>query len=353
MAKTFTLEGEIGWAVGTWDVKNILDQAGGEDIIVNFASPGGSVFTGLKIFNLFKAYEGNVDFHLTGEAASMGSYIPLAGRKITAEPNVVYMIHNARTFTGGDHNELRKVAKIIEGLSKLVGKEYVKRTGKAESEITTMMDEETYLFGHEAVDAGFIDEIVGEADSDPDAQSIHTALAKEAFEACMSKLKSEKTDDYEQVAALIGFNGAAGSPPEPVKAPAKSGETKKEKVTMDLNELKSKHPGVYAEAVQDGRAEERDRVSAFLVAGEASGDMKTAITAITDGSKMTATLQTTFLMAAAGRKNIDERTGDDKDAGAALENADIETDTDAKDIEASQALLKQAAETCGVEMEVK
>lgn len=329
--KEFTIEGEIGWEVGTWDVKRILSQANGEDILVNFSSPGGSVFTGLKIFNLFKRYSGNVDFHLIGVAASMGSYIPLAGRRITAEPNAVFMIHNARSFAGGDHNDLRKTANIIEGLSGILRDEYVKSTGKSKTEITSMMDEETYFFGSDMVSSGFVDEIIGDEQVDPDAKAACIAVAKESFEACMEKLKNEKSDDYEKAAAMLAEHKekVADAPQPDTKIPAADSRGNKKKETaMDLSTLKAQHPDVHAAAVQEGVNSERDRVSAHLTMGEASGDMKTACSAIKDGSEMTATLQATYMAAGMNRKDTENRDADDATAAAAADAAAADDNTD-------------------------
>lgn len=77
---------------------------------------------------------------------------------------------------------------------------------------------------------------------------------------------------------------------------------------MDLATLRAEHPDVYTAAI----AQERDRVNAFLVAGEASGDMKTALEAIRSDTEMTVTLNTTFMMAAANRGDLDKRADDDK-----------------------------------------
>ena len=60
---------------------------------------------------------------------------------------------------------------------------------------------------------------------------------------------------------------------------------------MDLKQLQAQHPETFAAAVQQGTTEERDRVSAHLMMGESSGDMKTASASIKDGSGMTATIQ--------------------------------------------------------------
>lgn len=86
---------------------------------------------------------------------------------------------------------------------------------------------------------------------------------------------------------------------------------------MDLNELKASHPDVYAAAVAEGTTAERDRVTAHLTLGEASGAMKTAVAAVTDGSGMTATLQAQYMAAGMNRGDLDAAGDDDAAAAAA------------------------------------
>lgn len=94
---------------------------------------------------------------------------------------------------------------------------------------------------------------------------------------------------------------------------------------MDLNELKAQHPAVYEAAVKVGIDQERDRVSAHLTMGEASGDMKTALEACADGSEMTAKIQATYMAAGMARKDVESRQADEANAGAG-DNAQAEED---------------------------
>ena len=85
---------------------------------------------------------------------------------------------------------------------------------------------------------------------------------------------------------------------------------------MDLKQLQAQHPETFAAAVQQGTTEERDRVSAHLMMGESSGDMKTASASIKDGSGMTATLQATYMTAGMNRSDVAGRQEDDLSANA-------------------------------------
>lgn len=133
------------------------------------------------------------------------------------------------------------------------------------------------------------------------------------------------------------IDGMAGSPLKAVQNPAAaSRETTQEQggKIMDLGKLKAEHPDVYAAAVQQGVTQERDRVSAHLVMGEASGDMKTACSSIKDGSGMTATLQSTYMAAGMNRQDTNNRSDDDASASSAADGADSDDNLDAKATEA-------------------
>jgi hypothetical protein len=88
---------------------------------------------------------------------------------------------------------------------------------------------------------------------------------------------------------------------------------KKEVRSMDLQKLKTEYPAVYDAAVAVGRDTERDRVCAHLKMGAESGDMETAVTAITDGSDMTMTLTATYMSAARNKALTDARVEDNQE----------------------------------------
>jgi hypothetical protein len=121
---------------------------------------------------------------------------------------------------------------------------------------------------------------------------------------------------------------------------------------MDLKTLKAEHGDLYAAVMAEGVAlgitQNQDRVSAHLTMGTASGDMATAISAINDGTEMTAAMQSVYMAAGMRKAEISARESDDNDAGdigalTPVEQADI-------DAKASAGILSLAAEQCGVEL---
>lgn len=192
------IKGEIGWDVTADSVNKQLEKAKGSKVILEVASPGGSVFDGVEIFNSIRNYEGETEARIVGIAASMGSYIPLAADKVLAEDNAAYMIHNVSSMAFGDADDLKEEADLIENLNELLAQEYVNKTGKTEKEILTLMDETTWLFGDEIKKEGFVDEMIVHDEKDAKASfNKEKALAdyKEQVENVLKKM-SEKKDSF-------------------------------------------------------------------------------------------------------------------------------------------------------------
>jgi ClpP class serine protease len=112
---------------------------------------------------------------------------------------------------------------------------------------------------------------------------------------------------------------------------ASSGNDNPETLNMDLNQLKTEHPAVYAEAVAVGQNGERDRVSAHVTMGEACGDMSIALKAIKEGADMSATLQAEYM--AAGMNKADKTKAGEDDAASAAAAAGGDPQAGAESIE--------------------
>lgn len=206
------IDGIIGIHNNGRMLRDKLKEADGKDIKIEISSPGGFVYDGFEMYNIIKNYSGNVHMHIMGLAASMASYIALAGDKITAESNSVFMIHNAWTIGMGDHNELRKMSDEIEQLSLLMARTYSRRTGKKLSEIKELMNAETFFFGKDIKKNGFVDEVL------PDKKNNGTkkeslAMASLYINDCYDQVrKSESTkEDLEKAAALYATVGTYDS----------------------------------------------------------------------------------------------------------------------------------------------
>tara|TARA_R110002073_G_scaffold324027_1_gene501734 strand:- start:11237 stop:12283 length:1047 start_codon:yes stop_codon:yes gene_type:complete len=329
------IDGEIGWDINARDFKTELNLGNG-DVTIEISSPGGSVYQGVEIFNAIKSYDkGKVTTVITSIAASMGSYIALAGDNVKAYDNAVYMIHNASVFSMGDARALRKSAMIVESLSNLLAKEYILKTGKSVEEIAKMMDDETYLFGSEILDNGFVDEIIS-SEKEIDSSSA-TALASESVKACMSSYKDHfEKEDTAQVAAILKQFETDG---EKVTIPtAQSDKIAKSKKENSMTEYTKQNfealEQANAKALEDGisgaTALERKRVSGIM-ALQGSSDVK--MKAIEDGSEIGTTA--IALNAAFATVVAKEKTDFEKAANELNGNVNATAVTDALSAEAA------------------
>ena len=142
-------------------VRGFLDEAAGEDVVVNINSGGGDLYSGVNIHDMLQAYGGNVEVHVCGIAASAASVIAMAG-KCLMSPASVMMIHNTTCEDYGDRREKVNTAGVLGVHDRAIASLYAQKTGRDISEIARMMDKETYLDAQTALEYGFIDGILTE-----------------------------------------------------------------------------------------------------------------------------------------------------------------------------------------------
>lgn len=258
MKNKIVLDGIVGWDITAQSVREQLEGMTGE-VTVEISSPGGSIFEGVTIFNLLRDYEGEVTTIITGIAASMASYIALAGKTIKAYDNAVYMIHNAWTVSYGDHRDLRKDADILDGLTNMLSKKYAEATGLDNEAVRLMMDEESYFYGSEIVENGFATEIVPTEGEDDKTALV--ALAKSEFDTCTSKVsKLDKAEEKDKLVALFGSQpkGTKSMKQSENNLSSKKGETM-DLSTVTLEALNEGNPNLVASikalGFEDGKKE--------------------------------------------------------------------------------------------------
>lgn len=220
MKQKITISGIIGWDVTASDVKNqIKEFKPTDELEVEVNSPGGSVFEGIEIFNAIKSHPGKTTTIATSITASMGSYIMMSGdigRKKAFE-NASFMIHNVSSFSFGDHRAFRKAANVIESLTNVISKPYITQTGKEKSEILGLMDDETWFFGDEILNAGLVDEIIPVNEEEKEDKEEALAFQKLVFIDCQEKLsKAENKDD--ELNKLAAYFNSQSKPLQSKKA---------------------------------------------------------------------------------------------------------------------------------------
>ena len=133
-----------------------------KDIFLYINSPGGSVSAGLSIFDTMNFIKPDVSTLCMGMAASMGSFLLMAGAKgkRLALPNSKIMIHQPSGGAQGQATDIeihaREILKTREQLNRL----YAERTGQSVEKIAADMERDFYMSPAEAKDYGLIDQVI-------------------------------------------------------------------------------------------------------------------------------------------------------------------------------------------------
>ena len=102
-------------------------------------------------------YPHNVTVKIDGIAASAGSVIAMAGTKVLMSPTALVMIHNPATTAFGDHKDMSKAIDMLDEVKESIINAYEIRTGLSHTQLSHMMDEETWMNAKKAIELGFAD----------------------------------------------------------------------------------------------------------------------------------------------------------------------------------------------------
>jgi len=133
-----------------------------KDISLYINSPGGSVSAGLSIFDTMQFIKPDVSTLCMGMAASMGSFLLMAGAKGKrfALPNARVMIHQPSGGAQGQATDIEIQAREIIKTREQLNRIYADRTGQSVEKIAADMERDMWLSPSEAKDYGLIDEVL-------------------------------------------------------------------------------------------------------------------------------------------------------------------------------------------------
>jgi len=133
-----------------------------KDIFLYINSPGGSVSAGLSVFDTMNFVKPEISTLCLGMAASMGSFLLMAGAKEKrfALPNSKIMIHQPSGGAQGQATDIeihaREILKTREQLNRI----YAERTGQPYEKIAADMERDMFMSAPEAKAYGLIDQVI-------------------------------------------------------------------------------------------------------------------------------------------------------------------------------------------------
>ena len=155
-------------------------NAGTGNITVWINSPGGDCVAAAQIYNMLMDYKGDVTVKIDGIAASAASVIAMAGTKVLMSPVSMMMIHNPATIAFGDKTEMNKAIEMLDAVKDSIMNAYEIKTGMSRAKISHLMDAETWMDAHKAMELGFADEIMQRAEEDVGAPDVSMMFSRAA-----------------------------------------------------------------------------------------------------------------------------------------------------------------------------
>jgi len=133
-----------------------------KDINLYINSPGGSVTSGLAIYDTMQYVKCQVSTICMGQAASMGALLLAAGAKGKrySLPHSRIMIHQPSGGFGGQASDIELHAKEILRLKAKLNEIMQKHTGQSLDRIEKDTDRDYFMGAGEAKEYGLIDEVV-------------------------------------------------------------------------------------------------------------------------------------------------------------------------------------------------
>lgn len=133
-----------------------------KDIHIYINSPGGSITSGLAIYDTMQFLKCDVATYCIGQAASMGAVLLCAGTKGKRYtlPNARVMIHQPWGGVQGVEADIRIQAKEILNLKDRLNKILAKHTGQNVEKIEKDTDRDYFMSAEEAKAYGVVDEVV-------------------------------------------------------------------------------------------------------------------------------------------------------------------------------------------------
>lgn len=139
-----------------------LDSLNNEDISLYINSPGGSITSGMAIYDTMQFVKSDVSTICLGIAASMAAFLLSCGKKEKRFilPNAEVMIHQPLGGVQGQATEIKIAAERILKLKEKLNKILSENTGKDISTINEDTERDYFMDSEESLEYGIVDKII-------------------------------------------------------------------------------------------------------------------------------------------------------------------------------------------------
>ncbi len=133
-----------------------------KDISIYINSPGGSVYSGLAIYDTMQFVKPDIQTMCVGVAMSMGSLLLAGGTKgkRASLPNSRILIHQPSAGFEGQSTDIEIHAREILAVRDRLDEIYSSHTGKSKEEVRQDMERDRFFTADQALEYGLIDRVV-------------------------------------------------------------------------------------------------------------------------------------------------------------------------------------------------
>jgi ATP-dependent Clp protease, protease subunit len=133
-----------------------------KDISIYINSPGGSVYSGLAIYDTMKFVKPDIHTMCVGVAMSMGSLLLAGGTKgkRAALPNSRILIHQPSAGFEGQSTDIEIHAREILNVRERLDEIYAENTGLSKEQVREDMERDRFFTAEQALEYGLIDRVL-------------------------------------------------------------------------------------------------------------------------------------------------------------------------------------------------
>lgn len=232
-----------------------------QEIVVRINSGGGDVFAANAIFTRLKDHTAKITVKIDGWAASAATIIAMAGDTVKIARNGVFMIHDPAmtvwdTFKAEDFEKMADELKVIK---QSIVNTYAMKTGMGADEISTLMSDEKWWTGDEAVENGFCDELMFE-----EVNTIIENASKIVVNSTSIDISAFKTVPKELLNSQHNLGGLIKNSTEPRIKPKEEKEMAAVNNNIEtVDALKTAYPDLVANIQNEAVVKERNRIKAI------------------------------------------------------------------------------------------
>ncbi|MEG0794164.1 MAG: ATP-dependent Clp protease proteolytic subunit [Bacilli bacterium] len=158
------ITGEINDSLASIVVSELLylDTINNEEISIYINSPGGSITSGMSIYDTMNFIKSDVRTIAVGMAASMAAFLLSSGTigKRSALPNAEVMIHQPLGGAEGQATDIKIAAERIIKLKKKLNKILADNTKQSLKKIEKDTERDNYMSASDALKYGLIDIVI-------------------------------------------------------------------------------------------------------------------------------------------------------------------------------------------------